>query len=111
MGLDAFWDIAHWKNYVNIFEHAHLVILVRPIPRAKVNHSDLFPSKVKPDVRRIDETTYEHRSGKRIFLYRVTQLDISSTMIRQLAKKGASLKYLVPYGVERFIKQRGLYRE
>ena len=111
VGLDAFSDIPLWKNYEKIFCDANLVIMVRPTSRAVVSGTDLFPSVVKSDVRRIDESTYEHRSGKRIFLYRVTQLDISSTTIRQLVRKGTSIRYLVPYGVERFIEQRGLYRE
>ncbi|HUJ88707.1 MAG TPA: nicotinate-nucleotide adenylyltransferase [Syntrophorhabdales bacterium] len=110
VGLDAFSEIDRWKNYGQIFEETHLVILVRPI-HTKVNHADLFPPEVKRDVRSIDDNTYEHRSGKKIFFYRVTQLDVSSTMIRQLAHRGASIKYLVPYGVERFIKQGGLYTE
>ncbi len=110
VGLDAFSEIDRWKNYGQIFEETHLVILVRPI-HTKVNHADLFPPEVKRDVRSIDDNTYEHRSGKKIFFYRVTQLAISSTMIRQLAHRGASIKYLVPYGVERFIKQGGLYTE
>jgi nicotinate-nucleotide adenylyltransferase len=108
VGLDAFSEIDRWKNYGQIFEQAHLVILVRPV-HTTVRHADLFPPEVKRDVRSIDDNTYEHRSGKKIFFHRVTQLDISSTMIRQLTHRGASIKYLVPQGVERFIKQGGLY--
>jgi len=61
-------------------------------------------------VKAVDETTYEHRSGKRIHFHRVTQLDISSTKIRELARNGSSIRYLVSHGVERFIDKRRLYR-
>jgi len=108
VGLDAFSEIDQWKDYRRIFEETHLVILARPV-HARVDYRDLFPPDVKPDVRIIDDTTYEHRCGKTIFFHRVTQLDVSSTMIRQLAHRGASIKYLVPYSVERYIKQGGLY--
>jgi nicotinate-nucleotide adenylyltransferase len=110
VGLDAFSEMNKWKSYRQIFEKAHLVVLVRP-GRNKADYADLFPSDVKMDIKRADDATFEHRSGKRIFFHRVTQLDISSTMIRQLAHNGASIKYLVPYVVERFITQGGLYRE
>jgi nicotinate-nucleotide adenylyltransferase len=110
VGLDAFSEIDRWKNYRRIFEESHLVILVRPM-RTKANYADLLPREVRPDVKNIGHNTYEHRLGKRIFFHPVTQLDISSTIIRQLAHRGASIKYLVPYGVERFIKQGGLYTE
>ena len=110
VGLDAFSEIDRWRSYKRIFEQAHLVILVRPM-HTSLHHADLFPPDVKRDVKKIDSATYEHRSGKRIFFHPVTQLDISSTMVRQLAHRGASIKYLVPYVVERFIKQGGLYTD
>jgi nicotinate-nucleotide adenylyltransferase len=110
VGLDAFFEMEQWKNYRQIFEETHLVILVRPV-HVRVSYADLFPPDVKADVKGIDDTAYEHSSGKRIFFQRVTQLDVSSTMIRQLARKGASIKYLVPCAVERYIKQGGLYTE
>ncbi len=109
VGLDAFSDIDKWKSYRQIFECAHVVVLVRPMSVEPI-YPDLFPPEVKREVKRTGEGTYEHRSGKGIFFHRVTQLDISSTMIRQLIAKGASIKYLVPYVVERFITQGGLYK-
>ena len=56
------------------------------------------------------EATYEHASGRRIYLLRITQLDISSTRIRDLARTGGSIKYLVPTTVERYIISRGIIR-
>jgi nicotinate-nucleotide adenylyltransferase len=109
VGLDAFSEIHLWKEYREIFELAHLIILVRPTHK-KVNPGDVFPANLRPHVKGVDENTYEHSSGKRIYFRRVTQLDISSTMIRELTRNGSSIKYLVSYGVERFIKKRGLYR-
>ena len=108
VGLDAFSEIAKWKSYRQIFEMVNLVVLVRPMQK-DANRREIFPPDVRIGVKRIDQETYEHISGKRIFFHRVTQLDISSTMIRQLARAGESIKYLVPYVVERFINQGGLY--
>ena len=109
VGLDAFSDIHLWKDFREIFVQAHLIVLVRP-SRNEVKPEAVFPASVRPDVKAVDETTYEHRSGKRIYFHRVTQLDISSTKIRELARNGSSIKYLVSHGVERFIEKRRLYR-
>jgi nicotinate-nucleotide adenylyltransferase len=37
-------------------------------------------------------------------------LEISSSEIRERARKGLSLRYLVPEAVERYIRKKGLYR-
>ncbi len=109
VGLDAFSDIDKWKHYRDIFEQAHLVVLVRPMQR-RVKQADLFPADVRREVKRTAEGVYEHRSGKKIYFHPVTQLDISSTMIRQLVARGLSIRYLVPSAVERYILQGGLYK-
>jgi nicotinate-nucleotide adenylyltransferase len=41
--------------------------------------------------------------------YRVTQLDISSTRLRDLVAAGRSPRYLVPDAVWAFIREGGLY--
>lgn len=108
-GVDAFSQIDLWKDWRELFRYTNFAVMVRP------NHktSDLLkvlPKGVQSDVRRIDGSTYEHRSGKRLHLLEITQLDISSTNIRSLAKQGGSIRYLVPDLVERFIREKGLYK-
>jgi nicotinic acid mononucleotide adenylyltransferase len=51
-----------------------------------------------------------HKSGKKIHLHDITQIDISSTKIKELLKKHRSIGYLVPASVEKIIDERGLYR-
>jgi nicotinate-nucleotide adenylyltransferase len=104
IGLDAFADIGLWKSFGDLFTYAHFVVMVRPGRKA-----DGLPAALKGKVRKIDDTTWEHASGKRIYFQHITQLDISSTMIRALSREGKSIKYLVPRSVEQYIAQRGLY--
>lgn len=105
VGVDAFADITLWRSYRDLFSFANFVVMVRP-----GSSIGRMPDALRGQIRAIDETTWEHSSGKRIFLHRITQLDISSTRIRQLLQEGRSIKYLVPGAVEEHIRRRGLYR-
>ncbi len=106
VGMDAFSDIALWKEWDRLFYYAHFIVMVRPGRKVEGPPADL-----KGQVFSIGESTWEHSSGKRIYFHDITQLDISSTKIRELSKNGNSIKYLVPTNVERFITQKGLYVE
>lgn len=109
VGMDAFAEIETWRQYEQIFNHTNIVVMVRPEP-GRPSRGVSFPERVRGSVTEIDGTTFEHISGKRIYLYRVTQMDVSSTRIRETAKKGLSVKYLIPAPVERYIKTRGMYK-
>jgi len=109
VGVDAFSEIDLWKDWTELFRYTNFAVMMRPKHRT----ADLLmvlPKGVQPDVRRIDGSTYEHASGKRLHLFEITQLDISSTNIRSLVRQGRSIRYLVPDSVERFIKEKGLYK-
>jgi len=105
VGTDAFLDIGLWKDWSDLFSSADFVVMARPS-----NEFSGFPRGLARQIRKIDEATFEHGSGRRIYFRRITQLDISSTRIRELASAGKSIKYLVPGAVERYIMSRGLYR-
>ncbi len=105
MGMDAFSDIGLWKAYRELFLYADFVVMVRP----GIRPSGL-PTGLSTETRQLDASTFEHASGKKIYFHHITQLDISSTRIRELARMGKSIKYLVPHPVERYIIKKGLYR-
>lgn len=109
MGLDAFLEIGTWRRFDELFVHADFIIMLRPMEKG-VSGAEILPESVRALVKRIDDETLLHESGKRIYLRRVTKLDISSTRIREASRNNKSIRYLVPEKVERFIDQRGLYR-
>jgi nicotinate-nucleotide adenylyltransferase len=106
LGLDAFRDIGLWKGCDELFRYANFVVMVRPGRRMEG-----FPENLKGQVSAIDGSSWEHATGKRIYLYYITQLDVSSTRIRELSSEGKSIRYLVPRQVETYITKRGLYTE
>lgn len=106
VGMDAFSDIALWKEWDQLFYYAHFIVMVRPGRKVEG-----LPAALKGKVLPMGGSSWEHVSGKKIYFHDITQLDISSTKIRELLKNGNSIKYLVPTVVERFITRKGLYAE
>lgn len=109
VGVDAFSEIDLWKDYGELFQHTNFAVMVRPNHKA-TDLLTLLPKSTRREVKRIGSSTYQHASGRKLFLLEITQLDISSTNIRSLVRQGRSIRYLVPDSVERFIRQKGLYK-
>jgi nicotinate-nucleotide adenylyltransferase len=108
IGMDAFREIDTWHRYPDLFFHTNFLVMTRSSgmpPRAM----ELLPPDVRAVTRARDDGTLEHASGREIRFLHVTRLDISSTKIRELARLGRSIRYLVPGAVERYILDRGLY--
>ena len=106
LGLDAFRDIGLWKCHEDLFHLVNFVVM----GRAGCVEEGL-PVGLAKEVQPVDGRTWAHSSGKRIYLHDSTRIDISSTQVRGLVRKGKSIKYLVPPSVERYINKRGLYRD
>jgi nicotinate-nucleotide adenylyltransferase len=90
VGGDSLDDFRTWRDYEDILAHATLVIADRP-------------GAGRPAAR-------AWAKRRRAVWVGNPGLDISSTMIRALARGGHSLRYLVPEGVARHIERRRLYR-
>jgi nicotinate-nucleotide adenylyltransferase len=110
VGLDSFRDIASWKEYVRLFELAHLVVTARPgveLPDPLV----ALPVAVRNDFCYDDQLKkLRHCSGNAVIFLEETRLDISSTLIRRKVAAGASIRYLVPPAVADYIDSHELYR-
>jgi nicotinate-nucleotide adenylyltransferase len=109
IGVDAFSEIHTWKSYQELFYHANFAVMVRPSEKSAQGVESL-PEDVRPYVEETKDGHLEHRSGRKIFFCHVTQLDISSTKIRELVRTNRSIRYLVSRGVEKYITERGLYK-
>jgi len=110
IGMDAFREIYTWKDYPAFFSACNFIVMDRPgAPRVKTQQ--IVPRDIKNEFTyRSAERCFVHISGCRIHLYSVTQLDISSTVIRTQIGQGRSIRYLVPPAVESYIAEQRLYQ-
>ena len=84
-GSDVSDTMAKWKSIDKILSLAKFILAKRPGYRLKKYNKD-------------------------ISVISITELDISSSMIRSKIKSDKSIRYLMPLRVYRYIKQKGLYQ-
>ncbi|GFE57284.1 putative nicotinate-nucleotide adenylyltransferase [Geobacter sp. AOG1] len=109
IGSDSFLEIGSWHEFDAIFACCNLVVVERPgaaitdletvLPTAIAGEFDYLP----------EEHRLVHRSGYSVHYLRGIPFDISSSAIREQARQGHSLRYLVPSTVEHYIKEQRLY--
>jgi nicotinate-nucleotide adenylyltransferase len=116
LGLDAFLEIDTWKSYMDLFLLVPFIIMART--GAGDNNTVLRWQTLENYLKsRISEgyqfsasrSCHVHNEKQPVFVHNVTPVDISSTKIRQLIKKGSTIRSLAPKIVEDFIKTKGLY--
>jgi nicotinate-nucleotide adenylyltransferase len=106
LGMDAFLGLASWHRWDEILNYAHIVVAHRPGWRA-------------PDIGPLGELISEHgthriedlheESHGRIYIHAVTQLEISSTEIRELVIAGRDPRFLMPDVVRDVIMNSSCY--
>jgi nicotinate-nucleotide adenylyltransferase len=84
-GSDVSDTMSKWKSIDKILSLAKFILAKRPGYRLKKYNKD-------------------------ISVISITELDISSSMIRSKIKADKSIRYLIPLRVYRYIKQKGLYQ-
>lgn len=109
MGVDAFREIATWKDYDRIFALCDVVVTSRP-PFAAPSLRSIIPIAVRKEFcYRRSTLQLEHRTGHRVIFQPISALDISASAIRQRLSIGSSIRYLVPLAVDRYIARHHLY--
>jgi len=106
VGMDAFLGLPTWHRWRELLELAHVVVAHRPGWQA-------------PDAGVLGELLGERRSHRvadlheqpsgRIFVHAVTQLEISSSGLRELVGSGGDPRYLTPDAVRDVIRDNGCY--
>ncbi|MDH3305670.1 MAG: nicotinate-nucleotide adenylyltransferase [Gammaproteobacteria bacterium] len=106
VGMDAFLGLPEWHRWGEILDVAHIIVAHRPGWKA-------------PDIGPLGDMIAEfgtHRvedlhaaSHGRIHIHAVTQLEISSTEIRDLVAAGRDPRFLMPDAVRGEIENSGCY--
>jgi len=108
IGMDAFLGLPKWHRWDEILDFAHVIVAHRPGWRA-------------PDMGPLGDLIAEHGTHRirdlhdapngRLHIHAVTQLEISSTEIRQLVEAGRDPRFLMPDPVRDLIADSGCYGE
>jgi nicotinate-nucleotide adenylyltransferase len=109
LGLDAILEISTWKDYSQLFNLCHFVVLDRPgYDRSLLK--EVLLREVHPDFQPLKAGAgFRHPSGYQVIFLETTLLDISATGIRRLVRQGRSIRYLLPEAVRRFIISNKLF--
>ncbi len=111
LGGDAFVEIETWKDFKNLFDFCHFIVMARP-GFEKTPIASRLPSSLTSDFQYdLESKVWVHRSGNHLYFKEISFLDISSTKIREFIERGESVKYLVPPETEVYLHQYGLYRK
>jgi nicotinate-nucleotide adenylyltransferase len=94
LGSDALAELPQWKEPSRLIQMCHLVVFTRP---GAVLSLKSLESAI-PGI------------SQRVIFVDVPQIDISATQIRQRVAQGASIRYIIPEAVERYILEHKLYK-
>lgn len=106
IGMDAFLGLPKWHQWREILQLAHIVVAHRPGWRAP-DMGPLGELLADRGTHRIGDL-HQAKSGH-IYIHDVTQLEISSTEIRELVAAGRDPRFLVPDAVRAVIADSGCY--
>lgn len=107
VGLDAFAHFDTWKEWQQLVDYAHVVVLQRPGATLELNGvvAQWAASRLRPDPLAVLDAA---PSGA-VLRLELTQLAISATQIRELLAVGRSPRYLMPDAVLDFIRENRIY--
>ena len=109
LGMDAFAALHTWHEWRGLVQLCNIVVMHRPEfdPAQVIRDAALQQWVAENQLHDIGQFCGSH-VGK-VFFYPVTQLDISSTRIREAIKERRSVRYLLPDSVIAMIEQDGIY--
>ena len=106
LGMDAFLGLPQWHEWRSVFDLAHVVVAHRPGWTAP-DTGTLGELLAARGTQRVEDL---HQSvAGRIHVRPVTQLEISSTDLRDLIVAGQDPRYLLPDAVRALIRDTGCY--
>jgi nicotinate-nucleotide adenylyltransferase len=106
IGQDAANALDGWHRWQELFGLAHLVVMRRP----DAHFQCAGELRRQIEMRRVEKPGQLHETESGCVLaLEITQLDISSTLIRELFARGSSPRFLMPDAVIEYILQGRFY--
>jgi nicotinate-nucleotide adenylyltransferase len=107
MGMDSFISLPSWHKWQSILNYAHILVVSRPgwHPEFTLDLQDLIEKSRAKTAAELQSAP----AGK-IHMEALTELGISSSMIRTLCEQNKSIAYLLPESVHAYIDQHTLYQ-
>jgi len=105
IGMDAWRSFTHWERWQDILDLSHIVVAHRPgntLPQGEL--ADIYQSRAAADADQLHSVL----AGS-IYIHEVTQLEISSSAIRNLITDGLGYEFLLPPEVGELISSSGCY--
>ncbi len=96
-GTDAFVGLETWKEYQKLLSLTNFIVMTRTISNPMVLEEKI--------------SQFTEKFNAKVFKIDIPTLDISSTDIRKRVQEGRSIKYLLPYDVEEYIRNHHLYED
>ena len=112
VGVDAFLYLNTWYRWRKLFDLAHIIVAHRP-GWSIAEATEKLPDELRKELTQryvSDFTKIDEKKSGYIVELKVTEIDISSSDIRQRVARNDSISGLVPAAVEGYIKKHGLYR-
>lgn len=106
VGSDAFAKMDEWRQWRQLPEFGHIVVVARPGWKLPTRLGAL---ECWRDRFTHNSDTLRNSAAGRVCFVTLAPLDISATRIRALLAAGRSVRYLVPDVVLAYIRQQGLY--
>jgi len=110
LGMDAFAAFHTWHQWRDILGYCNLLVMQRPEFEAEKVITAAQLIELVQQVRVMDVTKFIQEAPGKLIFYPVTQLDISSSRIRELNAQRRSLRFLMPDRVIALIEEQGIYQ-
>lgn len=107
VGMDSFLSLPLWYQWQRILNYAHILVVSRPgwHPEFDIELQELVENSRAQSAAELQSAP----AGK-IHMETLTELRISSSMIRLLCEQNKSIAYLLPESVHAYIDQHTLYQ-
>jgi nicotinate-nucleotide adenylyltransferase len=114
LGIDAFLEIDTWYQWKTLLEVVAMIVMSRPDVGQSSQQAKLarFLLEHVDKGYRFDKSRegFFCKTRPPVYFLPVTKLEISSSDIRRRIGEGRSIRFLLPGAVERYIREKGLYR-